>query len=161
MKKKAKDIWIGAQIIISEQEIVNNSLYKKQIEKRLLDAKNIIDLNGLMIMGINDPRNYEIVGKICENLDIESYLYYPLLADIPGFIPTQESIIVNYNGKHGFGDISQWKKWLDALLAKQADSEKFEFLCPNNKESVPQFFDLYKDRVDKCLFDGIFFDRLV
>ena len=50
MKKKAKDIWIGAQIIISEQEIVNNSLYKKQIEKRLLDAKNIIDLNGLMII---------------------------------------------------------------------------------------------------------------
>jgi len=151
-------MWIGAQIIISEQELYNDSHYREKLRKILSDAKSIVDLNGLVIMGINDSKNYEVVGEICDRLDIESYLYHPVLADIPGYSATQEVKVVNYDGQRGYGDISLWKRWLDLISAAQ--DEKFEFLCPNNEEAVDQYFDIYKNRLDTCGFDGVFFDRI-
>lgn len=158
MKEKTNSMWIGAQIIIAEQALHNDTHYRKNLKKILSDAKSIVDLNGLIIIGLNDLKNYEIAGEICDRLDIESYLYHPVLADIPGYSPTQEVTVVNYDGQRGYGDISLWKRWLD--LISVAQDEQFEFLCPNNEEAVDQYFDIYKNRLDTCGFDGVFFDRI-
>lgn len=156
--KENRELWIGAQIIIPGQELNNDSRYKEKIEKILSDAKSIVDLNGLMIMGHNNEKTCNIVHDICSRLRIETYLYYPVLADIPNYEATQEAKVVNYEGQRGYGDISLWKRWLD--LISKAQDEKFEFLCPNNEEAVNQFFNIYKNRVDTCGLDGVFFDRL-
>ena len=158
MKENKNNMWIGAQMIVSEQQLCNDSHYREKIRKIISDAKSIVDLNGLVIMGINDSKNYEIAGEICDHLGIESYLYHPVLADIPGYSATQEDKVVNYVGQRGYGDVSHWKRWLD--LISTAQDEQFEFLCPNNEEAVGQFLDIYKKRVNACDFDGIFFDRL-
>ena len=158
MKENTNSMWIGAQIIISEQALYNDTHYRENLRKILSDAKSIVDLNGLIILGLNDLKYYEIAGEICDRLDIESYLYHPVLADIPGYSPTQEVTVVNYDGQRGYGDISLWKRWLDLMSAAQ--DEQFEFLCPNNEEAVDQYFDIYKNRLDTCGFDGVFFDRI-
>jgi len=158
LKENTNSMWIGAQIIISEQALYNDTHYRENLRKILSDAKSIVDLNGLIILGLNDLKYYEIAGEICDRLDIESYLYHPVLADIPGYSPTQEVTVVNYDGQRGYGDISLWKRWLDLMSAAQ--DEQFEFLCPNNEEAVDQYFDIYKNRLDTCGFDGVFFDRI-
>ena len=129
-------MWIGAQIIIAEQALHNDTHYRKNLKKILSDAKSIVDLNGLIIIGLNDLKNYEIVGEICDRLDIESYLYHPVLADIPGYSPTQEVTVVNYDGQRGYGDISLWKRWWSGTPQLEVDNEDgkllSEMIFPNS-----------------------------
>lgn len=147
-----KQKWIGTQIVLNN--IPNNSLHKNDnLKKKLATAKETLDLDALMIWSDINKKDLDLVGKICKDFKIKTYLWYPILADIPGFKIEQEQAVETFDGLRGYGKNSYWDKLGEG-------EEDFLFLCPNDEEHIKRIFDQYQNKIKESGFDGVFLDRI-
>ncbi len=147
-----KQKWIGTQIVLNN--IPNNSLHKNDnLKKKLATAKETLDLDALMIWSDINKKDLDLVGKICKDFKIKTYLWYPILADIPGFKIEQEQAVETFDGLRGYGKNSYWDKLGEG-------EEDFLFLCPNDEEHIRRIFDQYQNKIKESGFDGVFLDRI-
>ena len=148
MKKK----WIGTQIVLN-----NHSDYDvdkdDQLKKKLITAKEMLDLDALIVWSDITEKNLDVVRRICSDLEIKTYLWYPILADTPGIKIEQEQAVKTFDGLHGYGKLGCWDK-----IGK--GEEDFLFLCPNDHENLRLIFDLYENKIRESGFDGVFLDRI-
>jgi len=145
-----KQKWIGTQIVLNNT--TDNSLYKNDyLKKKLATAKEALDLDVLMIWSDINKKDLDLVRKICMEFKIKTYLWYPILADIPGFKVEQEQSVETFDGLLGYGKNSCWDK---------LGEEDFLFLCPNDEEHIRRVFDQYQNRIKESGFDGVFLDRI-
>ncbi|MEA2015398.1 MAG: hypothetical protein U9O59_01560, partial [Actinomycetota bacterium] len=86
-------------------------------------------LSSLMLWANNDFNMYENFIKICREFEIESYLWFPVLSDIPGYTISKEDLTLNYDGARGYGKRGQWRN-------PNQKEEEFLFICPNNKKAL-------------------------
>ena len=144
--------WIGTQIVLSN--ITNNSLHKNDnLKKKLATAKEAFNLDALMIWSDISKKNLDLVREICTDFKIKTYLWYPILADIPGFKVRREQSVETFDGLHGYGKNGRWDK-----LGK--GEEDFLFLCPNDEQNTREIFDQYQNKIIESGFDGVFLDRI-
>jgi len=147
-----KQKWIGTQIVLNN--IPNKSLHKNDnLKKKLAAAKEVLDLDALMIWSGINKEALDLVRKICIEFKIKTYLWYPILADIPGFRVEQEQSVKTFDGLHGYGKNGRWDK-----LGK--GEEDFLFLCPNDEQNIGEIFDQYQNKIIESDFDGVFLDRI-
>lgn len=138
-------LWISSQIFLNEE--LSEEL-KTRIQKKLIQLKGI-GLNSLMIWS-TDIEYFEVLVNICNKFDIESYLWYPMLADTP--------VEFNIDPYKTVGLAEESDSQI--LEAQKSGGEEFAFLCPNKVKKEPAFFDNYKRILDSANFDGVFFDRI-
>ena len=144
--------WIGTQIVLNN--ITNNSLHKNDnLKKKLATAKEAFNLDALMIWSDISKKNLDLVREICTDFKIKTYLWYPILADIPGFKVRREQSVETFDGLHGYGKNGRWDK-----LGK--GEEDFLFLCPNDEQNTREIFDQYQNKIIESDFDGVFLDRI-
>lgn len=86
-------------------------------------------------------------------MGIKTYLWFPLLSDLPLLKYENPEYVKTYNGLYGYGISGKWK-----LLGQ--GNENFLFTCPNNKPVIDRIFELYKRELDDEAFDGVFLDRI-
>jgi len=147
-----KQKWIGTQIVLNN--IPNNSLHKNDnLKKKLATAKETLNLDALMIWSDINKKDLDLVRKICKDFKIKTYLWYPILADIPGFKIEQEQAVETFDGLRGYGKNSYWDKLGEG-------EEYFLFLCPNDEEHIRRIFDQYQNKIKESGFDGVFLDRI-
>jgi len=147
-----KQKWIGTQIVLNN--ITNNSLHKNDnLKKKLATAKEALNLDALMIWSDINKKDLDLVRKICRDFKIKTYLWYPILADIPGFKVRWEQSVETFDGLHGYGKNGRWDK-----LGK--GEEDFLFLCPNDEQNIRRIFDQYQNKIIESGFDGVFLDRI-
>jgi len=147
-----KQKWIGTQIVLNN--IPNNSLHKNDnLKKKLATAKEILNLDALMIWSDISKKDLDLIRKICIEFKIKTYLWYPILADIPGFKIEQEQAVETFDGLRGYGKNSYWDKLGEG-------EEDFLFLCPNDEEHIKRIFDQYQNKIKESGFDGVFLDRI-
>ena len=147
-----KQKWIGTQIVLNN--IPNNSLHKNDnLKKKLATAKETLNLDALMIWSDINKKDLDLVRKICIEFKIKTYLWYPILADIPAFKIEQEQAVKTFDGLPGYGKNSYWDKLLEG-------EEDFLFLCPNDEEHIRRIFDHYQNKIKESGFDGVFLDRI-
>lgn len=146
-------IEIYTQIIPSEENRVNNSEEKIFLRKKLEKAKQYLGLDALIIWADASSENLELLTTICTDLNIQTYLWYPILGTTPGYDLKKDEEVENFDGVRGYGKIACWDK-IDVY------PEKFEFACPNNELLIEKLFNIFKDRLDKYKFNGVFLDRI-
>jgi len=147
-----KQKWIGTQIVLNN--ITNNSLHKNDnLKKKLATAKEALDLDALMVWLDINKKNLDLVREICRDFKIKTYLWYPILADIPGFKVRWEQSVETFDGLHGYGKNGRWDK-----LGK--GEEDFLFLCPNDEQNIREIFNQYQNKIIESGFDGVFLDRI-
>jgi len=147
-----KQKWIGTQIVLNN--IPNNSLHKNDnLKMKLATAKETLNLDALMIWSDINKKDLDLVRKICIEFKIKTYLWYPILADIPAFKIEQEQAVETFDGLPGYGKNSYWDKLLEG-------EEDFLFLCPNDEEHIRRIFDHYQNKIKESGFDGVFLDRI-
>lgn len=144
-----KEIWIGSQIFIEKKDRLSSDNLKKLI----FNGKKHLKLSSLMLYANNDYRLYEKFIEICKEFDIESYLWFPVLSDNPGYKISEKQLNLNYDGSRGYGKTGQWTN-------PHQKEENFLFICPNNKNAINNLFKLFKKSVDNFDFRGIFLDRV-
>jgi len=145
-------MWMGTQIVLNDNagKDVNKGDYLK---KKLLLAKEMLDLNALIVWSDISKKNLDLVREICVEYKIKTYLWYPVLADMPGMKVKQEEAVEAFNGLRGAGRLGAWNN-----LGKR--EEDFLFLCPNDEEKVTKIFGHYEAKIKECGFDGVFLDRI-
>ncbi len=147
-----KQKWIGTQIVLNN--IPNNSLRKNDnLKKKLVTAKETLNLDALIIWSDINKKDLDLVRKICRDFKIKTYLWYPILADIPGFKVRWEQSVETFDGLRGYGKNGRWDK-----LGK--GEEDFLFLCPNDEQNIRRIFDQYQNKIKESGFDGVFLDRI-
>lgn len=147
-----KQKWIGTQIVLNN--IPNNFLHKNDnLKKKLATAKEALNLDALMIWSDINKKVLDLVRKICKDFRIKTYLWYPILADIPGFKIEQEQSVETFDGLCGYDKNSCWDKLGEG-------EEDFLFLCPNDEEHIRRIFDQYQNKIKESGFDGVFLDRI-
>jgi len=144
-----KKNWIGSQIFIEEKD----KLSFGDLKKLIFDGKKYLNLSSLMLWSNNDYRLYEDFIRICKEFEIESYLWVPILSDIPDYKISEEQLTLNYDGSRGYGKTGQWRN-------PNQEEEFFLFICPNNENAINSLFKLFKKTVDNFNFDGVFLDRI-
>lgn len=140
--------WIGSQIFIKEKD----KLSFGDLKKLIFNGKKYLNLSSLMLWANNDYGIYEDFIRICNEFGIESYLWVPVLSDVPDYTVTEDKLTLNYDGSRGYGKIGRWRN-----LNQEED---FLFICANNKTAVNDLFRMFKENVDKFDFDGVFLDRI-
>ncbi len=155
MKRGWSNMWVGMQIDTTKLEHIKADR-KRILEEKVSLAKQSVGLDALLIWAHGDPKSIDTLCELCAGMDIETYLWYPILADIPDFEIPQNAKVENYEGRRGYGEIGRWQR----LGTYASGREKFEFLCPNSEETVSQIFNLYKNQLKRHDFDGVFLDRI-
>lgn len=144
--------WIGTQIVLNN--IDYNELQKKDyLKKKLSLAKNVLDLDALIIWPDTDYKNLDLVKKFCRELNIKTYLWYSILADTPLFEIKPDQAVETFDRLHGYGINGNWEKLGQG-------EEKFLFLCPNDNERINRIFCHFQDAVKKTDLGGVFLDRI-
>jgi hypothetical protein len=152
---------ISTQLFIGAQARKDFSL--EQIKQRIASAKKYANIQRVMIWvdepkqrlpeSLETPGVFQDIVQICRAYDIETYLWFPMLADIPGYDAPEEALVASYTDNRGYGEIGRWEQL-------GAGDEKFLFLCPNNIPESAWVFRLYKNLVDLVDFNGVFLDRI-
>lgn len=147
-----KQKWIGTQIVL--KNIPNNSLHKNDnLKKKLAIAKEALNLDALMIWSDINKKDLDLVRKICRDFKIKTYLWYPILADIPDFKIEQEQSVETFGGLRGYGKNGCWDKLGEG-------EEDFLFLCSSDEEHIRRIFDQYQNKIKESGLDGVFLDRI-
>lgn len=148
MKRK----WMGSQIVLNN---VDNSLLQKKdyLRKKLSLAKDFFGLDTLIIWPNGNKKNLDLIKKICSDFNINTYLWYPILADISLFRIRPEQAVETFNGLQGYGIKGRWNQ-----LGQEG--EDFFFLCPNNQRIIGKIFTHYQEQISEGYFDGVFLDRI-
>jgi len=148
MKKKR----ISTQIVLNN--IPNNYLRKNDyLKRKLAKAKESLDLDALLVWADINKRNLDLIREICTDFEVKTYLWYPILADTPGFKIKQKQAVETFDGLHGYGKNGCWDKLGEG-------EENFLFLCPNDEQNVRQIFNQYQNKILESGFDGVFLDRI-
>ncbi len=144
--------WIGTQIIL-ENIAGNFRSGDIFLKKKLSLAKKSLDLDSLIIWPDNDKEILRTILSLCTDLKIKTYLWYPLLSDIPAFKIKTDQAVETYNGLFGYGVNGIWGKLGQG-------GEDFLFLCPNDQENVSKIFSNFQRQISEECFDGVFIDRI-
>jgi hypothetical protein len=122
----------------------------ESFHEKLRYTKSKMNLSALMI-GANLKEDESIhVREVCHKLDIKTYLWYPVLADIP------EAADIKGLELRGLGDEAA-----SFILETQKESgEDFGFLCPVKAHDDTGLFDFYQGYLDRFGFDGVFLDKI-
>jgi hypothetical protein len=142
---------VSTQLFIGDQE--KRTFFPEQIRQKIISAKKYANIRSILIWADENPESYHHIVQICREYEIQTYLWFPVFADIPGYAPQEEQFVTSYEDSRGYGKIGRW----DAL--GQGD-EKFLFICPNNTPAVDDVLCLYTRLVDQVDFDGVFLDRI-
>jgi hypothetical protein len=149
-------MWIGIQIDTTRIENNVGGQVEKELKKRIAQVKKIVDFDALLVWAHSSEEHCASLREICESLGIETYLWFPVLADIAHFSIPESAKVENFIGRKGWGRIGRW----DKLGTYVGGREKFEFVCPNKTETIADIYNLYSNKIDQLDFDGIFLDRI-
>ncbi|GAK57567.1 hypothetical protein U27_04534 [Candidatus Vecturithrix granuli] len=142
---------IHTQLFLGHQEQQEFSAH--EVRQKILNAKKFANIQRLMIWTDDRPETYQPLVALCREHEIQPYLWFPVLADIPGYPSQEQMMVLNHEQQRGYGHLGRWEKL-------GAGEEQFLFLCPNTRPALADVFEIYKTLVGQVDFDGVFLDRV-
>lgn len=140
---------IATQIYIEKNQ--EHLFSTDHIIKKIEIAKKTTDLKSLMIWTENISLTEKIITT-CRRLDIEPYLWFPVLADTHIKL-SENDLVLTCDNQRSIGQIGKWEKLGEG-------NEEFMFICPNNKKALDQIFNVYTKLINKLDIDGVMLDRI-
>src|SRR6056297_2654934 len=120
------------------------------IEEKMKLAKSKLHLKALMIGATLKENELHHVMDVCDKMDIEKYLWFPLLADIPQGVDISSLML------EGLGEEAE-----SFILNQQKESgEDFGFLCPVKAYDSLELYNFFDHYLQQHAFDGIFLDKI-
>ena len=84
---------------------------------------------------------------------MEPWLWFPVLADVPGIAVSREELVASFDGSRGNGKTGAWS-------GLETGDENFLFSCPNNEHFTERVFALYSALLDRLDLGGVMLDRI-
>jgi hypothetical protein len=146
---------------LSKSWIVGAQLSTSHSPRRLLTldraiaavdrVRSALELN-LLIVGVDEvPELFRSLTDRAARPADEVFLWYNLLSDIPGMLPSD--LVVNWRGEPSCG----WGGWAERGSEVR---ETFRFACPNNPEVRRKTLSRLGELLGRYPFDGVFLDKM-
>ena len=142
---------IHTQLFLGSQE--QQEFSASEVRQKILSAKKFANIQRLMIWADDRPETYQPLVTLCHENEIHPYLWFPVLADIPGYPVQEHEMVVTHEQQRGYGHLGRWQKLGQG-------EEQFLFLCPNRSSERANVFEIYKTLVNQVDFEGVFLDRI-
>jgi hypothetical protein len=145
------DFPVATQLFLGENELRSFSL--QEISLRICKARELAGIDSLMIWTGSDAALYEPLVRACRQYGVAPYLWFPVLADVPGVTFDQDELLLHYDGTRGYGSTSAWE-------ALGEGEEHFLFCCPNRRQPLQRVFSAYGELLERFDFAGVMLDRI-
>ncbi len=147
---------IGVQLDPSRFHPDDAAGRERELARTLDRARSSLNFDAVLVWARGDPQSLEWIRRYGAGSGLETYLWFPVLADPPDGPVPEEAQVVDFLGQRGWGQLGRWEK----LGAFASGEERFEFVCPNQEGTVERIFERYRALVDRTGFDGVFLDRI-
>jgi hypothetical protein len=144
--------WIASQIVLRIRS-PGAAASLPEIEDRMARAAELGGLKALMIWADAPLELLDALIRACRGCGLETYLWYPVLADCYGCRMKEADLMLSAAGQRGQGRLGRW-----GLLG--SNEEAFLFTCPNNESATDTVFAAYRNLVDNLDLDGVMLDRI-
>ncbi len=145
-----KRCWIGTQVFLGA---AGREAPVARVRDAVRRAREIAGLDGLMISASRDPAPAAEIAGAARSCGVTPYLWFPVLADMPGPALRVKDLVVLADGTRGNGRSGAWE-------LPPGGAEAFSFSCPNNAAVMDRTFSAYTDLIDRTGVDGVMLDRI-
>lgn len=143
---------IDAQLVIGPYETKHFSA--DQLFHRLESYLRQVDTKRLIVWNNQSEHWFERINRFADDLGIETYLWYPVLADrMDKMIPCEQELVRSARGDLGYGSFGTWDGFV-------GNDENFLFRCPEHALSLPLVTEEINSSLVKYGFSGVFLDRI-
>ena len=144
----AQNRQIFAQLSIGKQELSRFS--ERDILRRITDANTRANLGAILLRPSKEKGINNAVLDHCRTLGLETYLWFPVLANAYRK-PNADELIENAWGGRGHGQSGLWK-------GIDQGEESFLFACPRSPSYINDIENDCRRQLEQ--YDGLFLDRL-
>jgi hypothetical protein len=143
--------WIATQLYIGKAE--RHAYTVEEMKNAIRAAREIAGIDALMIMPATDFALTQVLAGTSRECGIKTYLWFPVLADVPGLTADRSGLVQSYDQDSGGRKTGAWEGLENA-------KDEFQFICPNNGRSLDRVFGIYASLLDRLPLDGVMLDRV-
>lgn len=143
--------WIATQLFVGETEM--SAVTRARIGDALARAQELAHIDAVMIWPPTVPGLTEELVRASRNRGIAPFLWFPILADVPGVPVPPGSLTLSSDGSKGNGSIGAWE-------GLAGGEENFLFSCPNAEGNLDSVFQIYESLLSSLDVEGVMLDRI-
>jgi hypothetical protein len=143
--------WIATQISVGPRELA--AFPHHGVERAIGRARELAGVDAVMIWPRGTKDSMERLVGACHESGVEPWLWFPVLADVPGHPPDPAEQVVLFDGSRGNGRLGAWK-------GLASGEEDFLFACPNNPDFVDRVFAWFGSLIEGLDIHGVMLDRI-
>jgi hypothetical protein len=145
------DPWIATQLFVGRNDPA--AVSRARLADAIARAKELARIDAVMIWPSAAPGLTEELVRASRALGISTYLWFPILADVPGIPAQPDSLTVGCDGTRGNGRVGAWE-------GLAGGEESFLFSCPNAAGNLDSTFQIYESLLSSLDVDGVMLDRI-
>ncbi len=123
------------------------------VESAIAAARETAGIDALLIWPCGEHAVTERFVQACISRGVQAYLWFPVLADVPGVPAGPQQLVEASDGRRGNGTVGAWERL-------ESGDERFLFSCPNNEEFVDRVFTVFSSLLDRLPVGGVMLDRI-
>jgi len=143
--------WIATQLFVGKNEL--SAVTRARIGNAIARAQELARIDAVMIWPSAVPGLTEELVRASRHSGIAPFLWFPVLADVPGFPVPADSLTLNSDGSRGNGSIGAWE-------GLAGGEESFLFSCPNAAGNLDSVFQTYESLLSSLDVEGVMLDRI-
>jgi hypothetical protein len=143
--------WIATQLFVGKGGM--SSITRALIGNAIARAKELAHIDAVMIWPSAVPGLTGELVRAVRDGGISPFLWFPVLADVPGIPVPADSLTLNSDGSRGNGSIGAWE-------GLAGGEENFLFSCPNAAGNLDSVFQTYQSLLSSLDVEGVMLDRI-
>ena len=150
----ARRPWLATQLFLPPAGAPPSAMVPAaRIREAVLAARATAGLDALAVWAGAGEEARGAAVDACREAGVSPYLWFPVLADVPGAPFDAASLVESADGRRGHGSSGAWE-------GLAGGEEGFLFLCPNAAAAVDAVFERYAALLGRAGVDGVMLDRI-
>lgn len=146
-----KPSWIATQLYVGKAEL--RAFTVEEMKNAIRAARDIAGIDALMIMPATDSALTQVLVGTSRECGIQTYLWFPVLADVPGFPADPSGLVQACDEDRGGRKSGAWE-------VLETAKDEFQFVCPNSGHSLDRVFGIFASFLDRLPVEGVMLDRV-
>jgi hypothetical protein len=143
--------WIATQLFVGKGDI--SDVTRARIGHAIAQARELAHIDAVIVWPSDVPGLTEELVHASRNCGVSPFLWFPILADVPGIPVPSGSLTLSSDGSKGNGSIGAWE-------GLTGGDENFLFSCPNDPGNMDSVFRIYESLLSSLDVDGVMLDRI-
>ena len=147
-------LWLATQLFLpAEGAAPEETVPEARLREAVRAARETARIDALAIWAGAAEKARGVAVAACREAGVAPYLWFPVLADVPGLAFDAAHLVETADGRRGHGSSGAWE-------GLTGGEESFLFLCPNDETAVDAVFARYAALLERAGVNGVMLDRI-